>query len=69
MQNSPTHSAAVLASVGFVAEPHPQQAQELAAAARIPLVLAELLVARGITRPDEAFAFLNPEFPNSTIPC
>ncbi len=45
----------------IVAEPHPQQAQELAAAARLPLVLAELLVARGITRPDEAFAFLNPE--------
>ena len=44
-----------------MAEPHPLQAQELAAAARLPLVLAELLIARGITKPDEAFAFLNPE--------
>jgi len=44
-----------------LAEPHPLQAQELAAAARLPLVLAELLIARGITKPDEAFAFLNPE--------
>ena len=33
----------------------------LAAAARIPQVLAELLVARGITDPEAAFAFLNPE--------
>ncbi len=31
------------------------------AAARLPLVLAELLVARGITQPDQAFAFLNPD--------
>jgi len=44
-----------------LADPHPLQAQELAAAARLPLVLAELLIARGITKPDEAFAFLNPE--------
>src|SRR5208283_3006999 len=29
--------------------------------ARLPLVLAELLVARGITQAAEAFAFLNPE--------
>jgi len=33
----------------------------MAKAARLPLVLAELLVARGITDPAEAFAFLNPE--------
>jgi single-stranded-DNA-specific exonuclease len=33
----------------------------LANAARLPLVLAELLVARGIREPAEAFAFLNPE--------
>ena len=33
----------------------------LAREARLPLVLAELLVARGITTAAEAFAFLNPE--------
>jgi single-stranded-DNA-specific exonuclease len=33
----------------------------LAKAARLPQVLAELLVARGVTQPAEAFAFLNPE--------
>lgn len=43
------------------AEPHPQEAESLASAARIPLVLAELLVARGITTPSDAFRFLNPE--------
>ncbi len=42
-------------------EPHPEAAAELAKAARLPQVLAELLVARGITQPGEAFAFLNPE--------
>jgi single-stranded-DNA-specific exonuclease len=43
------------------AEPHPAEAAELAKAARLPQVLAELLVARGINQPAEAFAFLNPE--------
>lgn len=38
-----------------------REAGALATAARIPLVLAELLVARGITTPSEAFSFLNPE--------
>jgi single-stranded-DNA-specific exonuclease len=33
----------------------------LAKAARLPQVLAELLVSRGITQASEAFAFLNPE--------
>jgi single-stranded-DNA-specific exonuclease len=42
-------------------EPHPDEAVALAKAARLPQVLAELLVARGITQPAEAFAFLNPE--------
>ena len=42
-------------------EPHPAEAAELARAARLPLVLAELLIARGVTQPAEAFAFLNPE--------
>ncbi len=44
-----------------MAEEHPEAAAELAKAARFPLVLAELLVARGIREPAEAFAFLNPE--------
>jgi single-stranded-DNA-specific exonuclease len=43
------------------AEPHPDQAACLAREARLPLVLAELLVARGVSTPAEAFAFLNPE--------
>jgi single-stranded-DNA-specific exonuclease len=42
-------------------EPHPAEAAALAKAARLPLVVAELLVARGIAQPDEAFAFLNPD--------
>jgi single-stranded-DNA-specific exonuclease len=42
-------------------EPHPAEAAALAKAARLPQVLAELLVARGVTQPAEAFAFLNPE--------
>jgi single-stranded-DNA-specific exonuclease len=44
-----------------LSEPHPQQAETLATAARIPVVLADLLIARGITTAAEAFAFLNPE--------
>ena len=43
------------------AEQHPAEAAALAASARLPLVLAELLVSRGITQASEAFAFLNPE--------
>ena len=42
-------------------EPHPDEAAALAKSARLPQVLAELLVTRGITQPSEAFAFLNPE--------
>jgi single-stranded-DNA-specific exonuclease len=45
----------------ILAEAHPQGAAALAESARIPVVLAELLVARGITTTSEAFAFLNPE--------
>jgi single-stranded-DNA-specific exonuclease len=41
-------------------EPHPAEAAELAKAARLPLVLAELLVARGIVESTAAFTFLNP---------
>jgi single-stranded-DNA-specific exonuclease len=44
-----------------LAEPHPEAAAALAKSARLPLVLAELLIARGIAQPAEAFAFLNPE--------
>ncbi|MGD0632382.1 MAG: single-stranded-DNA-specific exonuclease RecJ [Terracidiphilus sp.] len=44
-----------------LAEPHPEVAEALAKAARLPHVLAELLVSRGITEANEAFAFLNPE--------
>jgi single-stranded-DNA-specific exonuclease len=44
-----------------LAEPHPEASAELAKAARLPQVLAELLVARGITEADAAFAFLNPD--------
>jgi single-stranded-DNA-specific exonuclease len=44
-----------------LAEAHPEQAEALAQAARLPVVLAELLVARGITDPAEAHAFLNPD--------
>jgi single-stranded-DNA-specific exonuclease len=42
-------------------EPHPEEAAALAKSARLPLVLAELLVSRGITEATQAFAFLNPE--------
>ena len=44
-----------------LAEPHSGQATALAAAARLPLVLAELLAARGITEAAQAHTFLNPE--------
>jgi single-stranded-DNA-specific exonuclease len=42
------------------AEPHPE-APALAQQAHLPLVLAELLLARGVGDAAEAFAFLNPE--------
>jgi single-stranded-DNA-specific exonuclease len=45
----------------IVADPHPNEAVALAQAVRLPQVLAELLIARGITDPQQAFAFLNPE--------
>ena len=44
-----------------LAESHPEEAATLAKAAHLPLVLAELLVARGVIHAPEAFAFLNPE--------
>jgi single-stranded-DNA-specific exonuclease len=45
----------------IVAEPQAEASAALAREARLPLVLAELLVARGITQAAEAFTFLNPE--------
>jgi len=44
-----------------LAEPHPEAAAALAKSARLPHVLAELLIARGVAQPAEAYAFLNPE--------
>lgn len=43
------------------AERHPQDAEALASAGHIPTVLAELLIASGISTAGDAFAFLNPE--------
>ena len=45
----------------IIAEPHAEASAALAREARLPLVLAELLVARGITQAADAFVFLNPE--------
>jgi single-stranded-DNA-specific exonuclease len=47
--------------VWSLADSHPEEAAALARAARIPQVLAELLIARGIASPSQASAFLNPE--------
>ncbi len=44
-----------------IVEPQAEASAALAREARLPLVLAELLVARGITQAAEAFTFLNPE--------
>jgi single-stranded-DNA-specific exonuclease len=44
----------------LLAESHPAEAAALAEAARLPLVLAELLVARGIVTAAQAYDFLNP---------
>ena len=44
-----------------ITDPQPEASAALARDARLPLVLAEVLVARGITQAAEAFAFLNPE--------
>lgn len=60
-QDGQTAPRSYLRQRWVVAESHPQEAEELANAARLPLVIAELLIARGITKPDEAFAFLNPD--------
>lgn len=44
-----------------LADAHPELAECLARDARLPQVLAELLVARNITQAHDAFAFLNPD--------
>ena len=41
-------------------QPHPEEAAALARTARLPHVVAELLIARGVTDSAQAFAFLNP---------
>ncbi len=61
MQNGSAASVSGPRQRWILAEAHPEEATALAAAARLPHVLAELLVARGITQPDAALAFLNPE--------
>ena len=45
----------------LLAEPHAEEAAALAKAANLPQVLAELLLARGISTAAEANAFLNPD--------
>jgi single-stranded-DNA-specific exonuclease len=44
-----------------LAASHPERAAALAQEGRVPQVLAELLIARGITTVDQAHAFLNPD--------
>jgi single-stranded-DNA-specific exonuclease len=45
----------------ILTQQNPEAAAALAAEARLPIVLAELLIARGITDDSAAFQFLNPE--------
>jgi len=45
----------------IVTEPHPDEAAALAQAAHLPQVIAELLIARGISEPQQAYAFLHPD--------
>ena len=60
-RNQTTATGALPPQRWLLAEPHPEPSASLAREARLPLVLAELLVARGIATAAEAFAFLNPE--------
>jgi len=57
----PTHSPKRPVQRWLLAEPHAEEAAALAKAAHIPRVLAELLIARGISTAAEANAFLNPD--------
>ena len=51
----------------IMAEPHPEAAAALAREARLPQVLAELLIARGITVPPRPTPSSIPSSPTSTI--
>jgi single-stranded-DNA-specific exonuclease len=48
--------------------PNPEESERLAAAAHLPVVLAELLIASGIETADAAFRFLNPDVSQLTNP-
>ena len=61
VQNGPAPSRGGPRQRWIIADPHPDEAAALAKAAHLPQVLAELLIARGITQPQQAFAFLNPD--------
>lgn len=52
----------------LLAETDPQLAAELAHSAQLPLLIAELLTARGITTPQEAGEFLQPKISGLTDP-
>jgi single-stranded-DNA-specific exonuclease len=51
-----------------LADAHPGEAAHLAQDAQIPMVFAELLVARGIASASQAFAFLNPDLAHLNDP-
>jgi single-stranded-DNA-specific exonuclease len=52
----------------ILAESNLQAASTLAREAQLPLVVAELLLARGVTDAAQAFAFLNPEITHLHVP-
>lgn len=58
----PSQPRNVLRQRWKLAAPQLAEAEALAKAARLPLVLAQLLVARGVTEASAAYAFLNPDF-------
>jgi single-stranded-DNA-specific exonuclease len=49
-------------------EPHTAEAEALAKTARLPHALAELLVSRGVSTAEAAFAFLHPDFSQLSDP-
>ena len=55
VKRTPLRQRWILTQTDFIAS------EKLAKAARLPQVLAELLVARGITDADQANTFLNPD--------
>ncbi|MDE3202356.1 MAG: single-stranded-DNA-specific exonuclease RecJ [Acidobacteriota bacterium] len=62
MQNpAPTSTRRAIRQRWVEETPDPEKSAALAKTAKLPLVLAELLVARGITLPEQAFAYLNPD--------